>query len=143
MATTAGIRRAFSALTAAGIPQPAAWQRGDDEEQAATLRAAVETWALVLADVEDADLLSAVIAWLRSPDARWWPSPGAVLAHRPPRAAAAPTRAAIEAGAVALRELRHDWEAEGREIPDWLRASTEPTNRGAVGRNVVPLRRST
>ena len=64
---------AWKVLEGAGLRRP--W--GSDHEVANAL----DTWALVLADVEPGRVLVMVTAWLRSPEVRFgrWPMPGALL----------------------------------------------------------------
>ena len=40
-------------------------------------------WHEVLRAVDDGRLVAAVASWLRTPDARWWPTPGQILVHAP------------------------------------------------------------
>jgi hypothetical protein len=49
----------------------------------AAVEALVEVWSLTLADLTDAELHAAALAWLRAPDARWWPAPGPLRALAP------------------------------------------------------------
>ena len=44
-----------------------------------TRHRAVQTWALVLADMSPEELMSAAVAYLRTPKAQWWPAPGSLL----------------------------------------------------------------
>jgi len=64
---------AWKVLEGAGLRRP--W--GSDLE----VSNALDTWGLVLADVEPGRLLVMAAAWLRSPEARFgrWPMPGALL----------------------------------------------------------------
>ena len=75
MATKTGIALMFSRL-AACCRVPAEIERRPE--------AAIDTWALVLADIEDDDLAVAVMAYLReNTGAQWWPSPAALIALTP------------------------------------------------------------
>lgn len=85
--TDPAIVAAFGLLTAAGITAP--WS------DRATAAASVRVWALTLDDLTDDDLLIAVRAWLRSPEAKYhrWPVPAEILeALRSVRTAEAASR---------------------------------------------------
>lgn len=81
--TIESIKAAFEALLDAGVAPPDRYTT--DEGMAA----GIETWRTLLADVSDEALLSAVAAYLRTPEGRFWPAPGQVLAHVPGSPAAA------------------------------------------------------
>lgn len=94
------IRAAFATLRAVGYPVPAAWVPASahprdirDAQDAAD--DAVRVWRNVLADVDSEELSAALIAWMRSPGAKFWPLPGQVLELIPRR-----TLAATEASAA-------------------------------------------
>ena len=71
----------FATLITAGCRPPAGW--GNNPAQA------VKVWQMVLADMTSEQLQTALIAYLRSPDAKWWPTPGALIAVAPEARAAA------------------------------------------------------
>lgn len=72
MASSEAIANAWELMTSYGIKSPF----GSDRQRAAGLQA----WELALADTADADLVAAVVAWVRSPQVRYgWPQPGVLL----------------------------------------------------------------
>jgi len=64
---------AFAALEAAGSKPPAS--HATDEG----LDLAIRVWVGILGDLEAAELLAAVVRYLRGPDCRWFPPPGVLL----------------------------------------------------------------
>jgi len=63
-------------LVSSGVPRPPNWT--DDDRGQMARHAAVGAWVAILGGVQDQHLHAAVLRWLASPDARWWPLPGAV-----------------------------------------------------------------
>ncbi|MFH1464719.1 MAG: hypothetical protein ABIO70_10065 [Pseudomonadota bacterium] len=111
MITRAHILQLFALLEAGGCrPQPTL---GSDD----FLDVAVATWSALLADLEPEELMAAAVAFLRTPDSNWWPTPGRLLSLTPGRAADE-IDDAPEAWALVMRAL-HD---QGRDRPppkDW------------------------
>jgi len=70
------VRTMFATLLMAGCRPPETWATMDRE-------AAVTLWHTLLADLTDDVLTQAVISYMRSPDAKWWPTAGALLALTP------------------------------------------------------------
>lgn len=68
------VKLAFAALEAAGLRPP------DALGTEIGWRAAVGLWERALRDLDDRALEAAVDAYVSQPDARWWPSPGQLLA---------------------------------------------------------------
>lgn len=76
MATEPGIIGCFSVLRQAGCRVPSAM------ESPAGLAQTARVWAQVLPDVSDDELGALTLAWLRGPEAQWWPMPGQLLELR-------------------------------------------------------------
>mgnify|MGYP003628197062 CR=1 FL=1 len=70
------VRTMFATLLMAGCRPPETWATMDRE-------AAVTLWHTLLSDLTDDILTQAVIGYMRSPDAKWWPTAGALLALTP------------------------------------------------------------
>lgn len=75
MLTQDDIHQAFAVLAASGLRAPDAW----DSPEA--LERAMQAWAQVLADLRPLELQTAIVSYLRSPDCRFWPMPGQLLAQ--------------------------------------------------------------
>lgn len=73
------IELVFATLEAGGVRMPSSYH----EDAGWTF--AVQLWAGVLGDLEAQDLLSAAAVFLRSRDARFWPTPGQLLELVPGR----------------------------------------------------------
>lgn len=67
---------AFATFEAAGCRAPAS--HGSDEG----LDFALRVWLSVLSDVDRFELLELVIAYVRTPGSKWWPTPGQLLGLR-------------------------------------------------------------
>lgn len=67
---------AFATFEAAGCRAPKS--HGSDEG----LDFALRVWLSVLSDLTRDDLLELVVAYVRSPGSKWWPTPGELLALR-------------------------------------------------------------
>lgn len=93
MPTANAILGAFSKLQANGCKPPDLWFVEDKNTRLAAQRAVAETWARLLADVDDDALDAAVVAHLGTAKAQWWPMPGALrqLAPRRQRQIAGPS----------------------------------------------------
>lgn len=76
MASRQAIMQSFALLVSSGVPRPPNWT--DDDGGAMARNAAAGAWAAILGGVQDEHLQAAVLHWLASPDARWWPLPGAI-----------------------------------------------------------------
>lgn len=70
------VRTMFATLLMAGCRPPETWATMDRE-------AAVTLWHTLLSDLTDDVLTQAVISYMRSPEAKWWPTAGALLALTP------------------------------------------------------------
>jgi hypothetical protein len=73
MATKKGIATIFGVLTQAGCRVPPEFNAAET----------LPTWEMLLGDISDQDLFAATIAYCRSPDSAFWPTPGKLLALRP------------------------------------------------------------
>lgn len=69
----------FATLEAGGVRPPASYREEDG------FAFAVDLWSGVLGDLEPQELLTAAAAFLRTPDARFWPTPGQLLELVPGR----------------------------------------------------------
>lgn len=79
MATKVGIAKVFEVWRRAGRVKPAAWSTGrGPEADDAEVEAIVETWAMLLGDVDDRELATAAVEIARG-GGEWWPTPGQVL----------------------------------------------------------------
>jgi hypothetical protein len=72
----ADIAVAFATFKAAGCKPPT--DHASDEG----LDFALRVWTSVLADLEREQLLELVVAYVRTPGSKWWPTPGELLALR-------------------------------------------------------------
>ena len=76
MASRQAVLQSFALLVSSGVPRPPNWT--DDDGGQMARHAAVGAWVAILGGVQDEHLHAAVLRWLASPDARWWPLPGAI-----------------------------------------------------------------
>ena len=72
------IRTMFATLLMAGCRPPETWATLDREH-------AVSLWQTLLGDTNSDQLTKAVLAYLRTPEAKWWPTAGALLTLLPER----------------------------------------------------------
>lgn len=77
MASEETIQRIFAALESVGIKHPVAWTTPEKVEEA------IDIWCIVFSKLSDEEAMSACHAFISSPDCRWWPPPGVLLAHAP------------------------------------------------------------
>lgn len=70
------IRDGFNLLRASGARPPAELDQPDG------LAAALGTWAIILDGVEDEEFRACLLGYMRGPQSAYWPTPGALLAHR-------------------------------------------------------------
>ena len=97
--TRDAILRTFTALERAGLRTPTAIQ--------ADLTESADLWAAVLADIDESALRAALLVYLRTPDGRFWPTPGALLALVPGRQSEATVQdEGVDAWAQLLRSIR-------------------------------------
>ncbi len=70
------VTTAFATFAAAGCRPPKAHETDEG------LEFALRVWTAALADLDRDTLLELVIAFVRSPGSKWWPTPGELLALR-------------------------------------------------------------
>jgi len=83
MATRDGIKAAFATLRAGGSEPPPEWAASDGSARRDEKIRSIDAAEVVLAPITDEALAGAVLAWLQSSRARWWPAPGQLLALAP------------------------------------------------------------
>ncbi len=76
MINRAAVAMAFATFNAAGCRPP------DSHSTEEGLDFALRVWCSVLADLDRETLLALVVAYLRTPGSKWWPTPGELLALR-------------------------------------------------------------
>lgn len=123
--TPTGIAAAFAMLTDAGC-RPT-------QGMAMNIERAMLTWRDTTYDISDQELLAAVTAYLRTPEAKWWPSIGTLLELTPRgHAMACLAQAGDEQWGEAMTRLRRHSSANAPVSPDDPRwAEVRTTFRGA------------
>ena len=77
MASEETTQRIFAILEGVGIKHPVAWTTPQKVEEA------IGIYTVVLGVLSDEEAMSACHSFISSPDCRWWPPPGVLLAHAP------------------------------------------------------------
>ena len=94
-------QRIFAILEGVGIKHPVAWTTPQKVEEA------IGIYTVVLGVLSDEEAMAACHSFISSPDCRWWPAPGVLLAHAPSKQLDEVDRADEAFGAVLLAVRRH------------------------------------